>query len=173
MAELNLEEPEGERPSQPHEEPPVAGAPDEAPALPDAAALLGSVEPLVQQNRWDEIVTTLGPSARAEKLPPALALIYAMALAETAGSRSTSDANLIAIRSVATLLAVPTESSTALMVAKRVMRRNPIAWRRRPAPRAPIRMALVIVALALGIVSGWLVGPSGIRLQEILEAVFP
>lgn len=137
----------------------------------DAAELRASVELLLQQTRWADIVQTLGPQERAAELPPTLALIYAMALAETAGAGSTTKANLLAIRSVASLLSVPEDSGTALMVAKRVMRRNPVAWRARPAPRAPLRIALVVVALALGIVAGWLSGPKGIGLQEIVDVV--
>ena len=138
----------------------------------DPAALLGKVEPLIQQTRWADIVEALGPASRAAELPPGLALVYAMALAETAGDASTTEASLLAIRSVSALLGVPEGSGTALMVAKRVLRRNPVTWRRRPAPRAPIRLALIVVALFLGIVAGWLVAPSSIRLSEVIETLW-
>ncbi|MBI4704426.1 MAG: hypothetical protein HY744_25265 [Deltaproteobacteria bacterium] len=139
----------------------------------ESQTILAKIEPLVQKGDWEGVCGLLGPPERAEKLPAKLALLYAAARAEAGGAESMTDANFMAIRSVAALLGVSPESRTALVVAKRIMRRSPAAWGRRPAPKAPLRMALVIIALTLGIVGGWLAGPNGIRLKEIIQAIFP
>jgi hypothetical protein len=56
------------------------------------------------------------------------------------------------------VLGVGVASEAALVVAKRALRRNPAAWRTRPAPKKGLSVLLVVVALVLGVLAGAL-GP--------------
>jgi hypothetical protein len=49
------------------------------------------------------------------------------------------------LRAVSTLLHVPADSPTALIVGKRVLRKRPIEWQNAP----PRRVSLLLTALAL------------------------
>jgi hypothetical protein len=133
--------------------------------------LLAKVEPLVKETRWVELVELLERRSPAD-LPPALRLVLAVALVETSGEGSSTVATRMAIQAFGALLGLPEESGTTVVLTKRIVRRNPIAWRKRQAPPAPIRLALVITALALGIVAGWALGPGYNDLPDIIEVVF-
>jgi hypothetical protein len=137
----------------------------------DEAPTLEAVEPLLAKGSYQAICDLLGPLDRAEQLGPELALIYATASKEATSSGAEEDVNPVAIRSVATLLGVSEDSRTALMVAKRILRRNPVVWQKRKAPGAPVRVALIILGLAVGIVGGWLAGPGPVQLQEVIETM--
>jgi len=132
---------------------------------------LHAVEPLIAKGSYQAICELLGPLDRAEGLGPALALIYATASKEVGSTGTKEDVNPLAIRSVAALLDVSDESRTALMVAKRILRRNPVVWQKRKAPGAPARIILIVFGLALGILGGWLSGPGSVRLNEVIEAM--
>lgn len=134
------------------------------------AELLAKVEPLVKETRWAEVVELLERRSPAD-LPPSLRLVLAVALVEMAGEGSSTVATRMAIQAFGALLGLPEESSTTVVLTKRIVRRNPVAWRKRQAPPAPIRLALVITALACGIVAGWALGPGYNDLPDILEVV--
>jgi hypothetical protein len=151
-------------------EPEAAGA---APAPADEAAApsvvpgrssipsdprLASVEPLLQRGDWARICEVLGPPERAAQLPPTLGLLFAIARKEVAGEASAGDADALAIRSVAAVLGVGVASETALVVAKRALRRNPSTWRTVPAPKAGTSILFILVALAIGAAIG-IMGP--------------
>ena len=129
-----------------------------APAPDDSdRALLAEVEPLVHQGRWlelIELVTKREPDAL--RLSPRLQLLYAVALKEApstgASPRPNVDPDLLGVRAIAALLRLPGQSTTALMIAKRVLRRRPLEWQREPPRRVSI--VLTLVALALGAAAG-------------------
>jgi hypothetical protein len=134
----------------------------------DADPRLAEVEPLFAQGNWQRVCELLGPPERADELPAPLALLYATARKEHDPEQA-AEANPLAIRSMATLLGVPADSQTAVIVAKRILRRNPAAWAVRAAPPAPTRVVLILATVVLGAVIGWLLGPSGIQLDEVLR----
>lgn len=145
-----------ERPSAPEEEAPADEAPaDEAeeasaPVDPRLAAL----EPLFDRSAWKEIAEKLGPPEEAAKLPPAHALIYALARREAAGDEVARGATELAIQSMAALLGVPPGSATALVMAKRLLRQNPASWRTRPAPPAKLSAVIIVIAVVIGLAAG-------------------
>jgi outer membrane biosynthesis protein TonB len=136
--------------------PTITAARDE----PDAR-LLAELEPLLHQGRWQDVVELL---ARREpdplRLSPRLSLLYAVALKESPGAaagaapgaRPAVDPDLLGVRAVAALLGMDGQSTTALMVAKRVLRRRPLEWQREPPKRVSI--VLTVIALALGTAAG-------------------
>ncbi|MBW2452911.1 MAG: hypothetical protein JRI68_00275 [Deltaproteobacteria bacterium] len=137
----------------------------------DALPTLHDVEPLLAKGNYQGICDLLGPLERAEQLDPASALLYATAHKEVGSADSEEDVNPLAIRSVASLLEVSATSRTALMVAKRVLRKNPVIWQKRKAPGAPARVFMIIFGLAIGIIGGWLAGPGTVQLQEVIQTM--
>lgn len=112
------------------------------------------VEPLLAASDWAGVVERLGPPDDATKLPPALALLYAVAKKELQAARSElrSD-NQQAIDAMAHLLGVAPDSPAALVLAKRLLRRNPgIAQTEAPGvlPSLFIALAFIVVGGAVG-----------------------
>jgi hypothetical protein len=116
---------------------------------------LVDVDPLLAAGEWRKILDLLGPPEAIERLPPTLGLIYAVALRESAGDASATPANELAIRSMAAIYGIPTGSAAALVLAKRLLRQNPAAWRTKPAPPAKFSVLIIVIALALGAGVGW------------------
>jgi hypothetical protein len=129
------------------------------PKVDQVDAKLAEVEALLETTNWGAVVDVL---AKAESLTPPLALLYAIALRERDAE---GDADGIAIRAAAALLCVPEDSETALVVAKRILRRNPVAWKARPAPPVRVSVAIVVAVLVLGALAGFLAGPGGLVLR--------
>lgn len=145
---------------------PTSGAP-----LPgDEDGRLSAIEPLLDRGDWAQIAELLGPAEEADKLPPRLALIYAVARKELESTRSRSsrpkstfDANALAMQSMAALLGVPPDTAIALVMAKRVLRKHYVKPYQRPAlPRTS--MLVVALAIVFGALVGWLAGPGSIRM---------
>lgn len=116
---------------------------------------LAELDPLLASSSWREIMRILGPPEQVEKLPPTLALIYAVAQRESAGNASATPANELAIRSMAAIYGIAPGSTTALVLAKRLLRQNPATWRTKPAPPARLSVLIIGVAVALGLGVGW------------------
>lgn len=116
---------------------------------------LADLDPLLSTGSWGKILELLGPPEAIERLPPTLALIYAVALRESAGDASATPANELAIRSMASIYGIAPGSTTALVLAKRLLRQNPAAWRTKPAPSAKFSVLIIAVALAFGAGVGW------------------
>jgi hypothetical protein len=148
------------------ESPPVEA---EAPAAAEKATApadprLAEIDRLLDRTAWGEIAEKLGPQDREAELPPALGLVYALARREAAGDEAAPGATALAIRSMAALLGVPPESAAALVLAKRLLRQNPATWRTRPAPRATVSVAIVVIGVALGIAAGSFLNLSAFKL---------
>jgi hypothetical protein len=120
---------------------------------------LAEIEPLLARGDWEGLAKHLGPPEKAGTLPPTLGLLYAVARREAAGDGSSGDANEMAIRCMAALFGVPPESETALVLAKRLLRKNPAAWRTRSAPPTKISAFIMVLALVLGGAAGWYLRP--------------
>lgn len=116
-------------------------------------ALLAELDPHLGETNWDKVLELL---SKHETLPPQLALLYAVAQRER---NVAADADRVAIAAVAALLSVPAESHAALVVAKRLLRRNPVAWQKRSAPPVRVSIAIALIVALLGALIGFLVGP--------------
>lgn len=116
---------------------------------------LREMEPFIENNSWRDISQKLGPATEAGRLPPTLGLLLAVALREGGSDAEASTANDLAIRCSAALFGVPADSALALLFAKRLLRKNPAAWRTQPAPKAQVSLLFIVFALALGAGVGW------------------
>lgn len=126
---------------------------------------LEAIEPLLASGAWEEICKRLGPPDQAGKLPPTLGLIYALARREMAGEAGSTQANELAIRCMAGLFGVSAGSATALVLGKRLLRRNPAAWRSTPAPPAKISTLIIFVAIVIGAAVGWYLNRGALRFR--------
>jgi len=133
------------------------------------AERIKAIEPLMALGKWAEIQALLTKKEKPNDLPAQLALFYALAELEADREKSSTEANFMAIDSVAKILDIPKDSPAALHIAKRIMRRNPTHWTKAPAPDARLRIALVVLALVLGIAGGWML-PGGVHFGEVFEA---
>jgi hypothetical protein len=156
--------------------PPPSAAPPRPSANPQGARaqvlpkpldpkLLAAVEPLLHQGNWRELRKLLATeSADPRGLPPALSLLYAIALkedthpigAESEAKPAQSDA--LGIRAMSQLLAVPEQSVMAMVIGKRALRRRPLDWNQKPPTR--VSLLLVTAALLAGAFIGLLFHPS-------------
>ena len=182
-----LPSPEATSSQKPPEPPPPAPANDTAPRQvvapaapapqPTAAAhpahkrldatessLLTAAEPLLQQARWAELRELIhARGGDPAHLPAVLALMYAIALKEDAGSYSEQakkpghNPDVLGIRVMSQLLALPEQSPTVVLIAKRLMRRRPLDWRQKPPAR--VSALLVMGALLAGALVGVLLHP--------------
>jgi hypothetical protein len=128
-------------------------------------ALLEAAEPLLEQSRWRDLRVLLAPdNTGAANLPPALALLYAVALKEDqtpskhdpfAGPAGAAES--IAISVVRQLFELQEPSVIAVMIAKRLLRRRPLDWKQKP----PTRVSAMLVgsALLVGALVGFLLHP--------------
>ncbi len=134
---------------------------------------LEEIEPFLRAGDWDSVLKVLGPPENAGRLPPNLGLIYALARKEKEPVGATTDARAakgmdvtdLAIRCTAGLIGVPADSALALVVAKRLIRKNPVGWQQRPAPPASVSAIIIVIALVLGGTIGWLVATGHLRVQ--------
>jgi hypothetical protein len=113
---------------------------------------------LVSTGDWDGILRTLGASADPAKMPPNLGLLWAIARRE---KMNPDDPNVAAVTAVATrcaaaVLGVHETNSIAPMLAKRILRRNPVSWTKTPAPSPWVSAFVMIVALVVGSGIGWI-----------------
>ena len=115
---------------------------------------LAQIERLVGRNQWAEVCSLLAPEPGAvERLPPTLALVYAVALKESAPNARDGDRR--AIGAVADILGISRESALALVLGKRLTRRR--NWGETPAPSKAFSAFVVIGGLAIGTLVGWLI----------------
>lgn len=161
--------------------PPASPAPDELVALaaaepkPDATLPAMSpparagrtvdlvrVEHLVNEARWDELVAMLGPIDGADDLPAPVALVYALAHAETHPDDAGRDVAL-AIRAAARATELSEDSAVVRVIAKRLLRRSPVSWQKRRAPKR-VSLVLVMIALILGGGGGFWLSTTKVRI---------
>jgi hypothetical protein len=115
---------------------------------------IAEIEPLVARNDWKAIADLLGSLDAVGKLPPNLGLLAALAHNEVAKDGN-ADARDVATRCMAALLGMPASGEIASVVARRLLRKNPVAFRKRPAPPARTSALIVVVVLAVGGALGW------------------
>jgi hypothetical protein len=136
-----------------------------APMRPAAHSQMDALEGLITAGDWPGICRALGPPEQADALPPNLGLIYAVALYEAGDHDQASIGSRLGIRCVAALASVPADSAVALVLAKRMLRRNPVAWGAKPAPSAGFSVFFLLFALVFGSAIGWLLSSGLIRFR--------
>jgi hypothetical protein len=105
---------------------------------------------------WRALAESLGPLEQGTALPPTLGLLCALAHHESGSDQSAQAANDLAIRSVGALFNVAPGSAISMVIAKRLLRKNPVTWRARPAPPARTSFLIVALTLVVGGGIGWL-----------------
>lgn len=113
------------------------------------------IEKLLDRNDWKKITDELGPMSDVGKLPPNLGLLAALAHNETKKDGD-PDAVATAIRCMAGLLGVADDSPIARVLARRMLRKNPVKLSERKAPPARTSMLIVLATLVGGGGIGWL-----------------
>jgi hypothetical protein len=117
---------------------------------------LRDVEPLIRATDWAAIEQKLAPTEDSPKLSPGLSLIYALARREVRGDSVAESTTEQTIRAVADLFGVEPSSPIALVIGKRLIRRNP-GLRATPAPPPRVSITLSVLAIVIGGLIGWLV----------------
>lgn len=85
---------------------------------------LRRLEPLLEKGDWQMVRELLSPQAKANRLPPALGLLFVTAQEELAESpREATDP--LAVRCVSELFGLPAECETTAVLAARITRRYP------------------------------------------------
>jgi hypothetical protein len=119
-------------------------------------ARLDAAAKVIATGDWRALAEALGPLDQATTLPPTLGLLCALAHHETASDESAQAANELAIRCVGGLFSVAPSSAISMVIAKRLLRKNPVTWRARPAPPAKTSILIVALTLVVGGGVGWL-----------------
>jgi hypothetical protein len=113
------------------------------------------IEKLLDLNDWKKITDELGPMSDVGALPPNLGLLAALAHNE-ATKDGDPEAVPMAIRCMASLLGVAEDSPIARVLARRMLRKNPIKLSERQAPPARTSLLIVLATLVGGGGIGWL-----------------
>jgi hypothetical protein len=107
------------------------------------------LEKLLDANDWKKICEELGPMDAVGKLPPNLGLVAALACNETSKDGD-PEAIVTAVRCMAGLLGVAEDSPIARVLARRMLRKNPVRFTERKAPPARTSLFIVLVTLIVG-----------------------
>jgi hypothetical protein len=113
-------------------------------------------EPLVQRTAWEQLH---GELSREPELSPVLELLRIIARRETLPNDERQAAAVLsqdAITTLARLLQVPEASPTALLLGKRLLRKNPGSVRER-SPGTGLSASMLLAGIAVGAGIGWLV----------------
>jgi hypothetical protein len=127
----------------------------EPPALDGRDPRHVALEKLLDQNDWKQIGVELDSFGDLAALPPNLGLVAALAHNENAKDGD-PDAVVNAIRCMAGLLGVAENSPMARVLARRMLRKNPVRFSERKAPAARTSMLIVLATLVVGGGVGWL-----------------
>lgn len=130
---------------------------------------MAGVVALIEQNEWSKVCDQLRPMREA--LPatsPALGLFYAIARHEDALSRQGTPARdpaneELARESLALLLEIGRDTAAARMLTLRLLRRP---WSAAPAPGARTSFFIVLIAIAVGAMVGWMIDQGMDRLNR-------
>lgn len=129
-----------------------------------------SLEKLLDVNDWRKVADDLGPIAEVGKLPPNLGLLAALAHNEAA-KNGEPEAAQAAIRCMAGLLGLAEDSPIARVLARRLLRKNPVKLSERKAPPPRTSLLIVLITLVLGGGVGWLASagswPAALRMLHL------
>lgn len=129
---------------------------------------LGAIEKQLDANDWRGIAAEYGTLEAIAALPPNLALIAALARHE-AMPEGDHNSVLLAVRCLASLLGVPEESPLARVIARRMMRKNPVRFRDRKAPKTRTSIGIMVATLVYGLIIGWLLSGGTAELRSTLS----
>ena len=115
---------------------------------------IATIEPLVEHNDWQGVAKELGSLDDAGKLPPNLGVFAAIAHNELATDGS-AEARTIATRCLAGILGLPIESELVRVLSRRLLRKNAVRFRERPAPRARVSAFIILATIVIGGALGW------------------
>jgi hypothetical protein len=139
-----------------------------APAITSDDPRVAELEPLIKANDWKAVASKLGPLDDAGALPPNLGLIAAVAHHEALKDPN-PDARALAIRCTASLLGMSANNEVVLVLSRRLLRKNPVRFRERPAPAAKTSALIVLAMLVVGGGLGWfLSSPTFKQLVNVL-----
>jgi hypothetical protein len=122
-----------------------------------------AVEESLAAGDWSRIAKDLGTVSDAARLPPNLGLLCALAHAES--EADAPGASALAIQCMAAIYGIPADSRLALVLAKRLLRKNPVAWSQRRAPPARISLLIIFITLVLGAAVGWLLTSGIVKIR--------
>jgi hypothetical protein len=141
----------------------ASGAPEASAASLRLAAMsdaerLDVLGQLVSMGDWDGVLRSLGAGEDPSKLPPNMGLLWAVARREKMNPDDPGVAAVtgVAVRCAASILNVDESSAIAQMLAKRILRRNPVSWAKQPAPSPWVSAFIMIAALVVGSGIGWI-----------------
>ncbi len=162
-----------EGPQRPGDEPlaqmiqPIAIEIDPAHGLPalHAHPKVKAVEDLVAVGDWKAICNVLGPPTQPSELPPILGLVYAVARNEIEGAGAAPSPTELGVQCLARLGGLSTSSALALVLTKRLLRKTPVSWQKKPAPPPRVSAMIVLVTLMIGSAIGWLLSSGIIRFR--------
>lgn len=155
--------PEAEPPSARSSGPP----PPRVSAAPRVEPRLIPLDRMINDNDWRAVAKELGPPS-AGALPPTLALLAAIAHRETSEAGG-QDSISVGVDAVAALLGLPPDGAIAGVVARRLLRTNPVRFRDRKAPPARISILIVLLTLVVGGTVGWLLSGGWIAVRNLFR----
>jgi hypothetical protein len=112
-------------------------------------------EALVERNAWEQISDEI---SRETALSPALCLLHIVARRESMRSdpKETTKLTEHAISTIAHILRVQEASPTALVISKRLLRKNP-GWSHQKQASTGLSLSIMLFGIAAGTGIGWLV----------------
>jgi hypothetical protein len=113
-------------------------------------------EKLVERNAWEQLAEQLG---QEQELSPALLLLHVIAQREMLKGDQKQDAARLAqqgISAMARILQLPEASPTALVLGKRLLRRNP-GWAPQRTASTGLSVGLLLGGVTIGAAIGWLI----------------
>jgi hypothetical protein len=113
---------------------------------------LAKLDPMIERSAWEQVTKELSD---ARDLPPVLALLQVIARRELEDDKKSAALTREAIKALSTLLEVPENSPLALLLAKRLLRRNRATTQTQPS--TGLSLGVVLGGLAIGAGVGWLV----------------
>jgi hypothetical protein len=143
--------------------------PSRPPQITSGDPRIPSLERRIDDNDWRGIATELGTLDEVGTLPPTLGLLSALAHHEASDERS-HEAMMASVRCVAALMSLPDDSKIAGVIARRLLRKNPVRFRDRRAPTARASIAIMVVTLLLGGTAGWLLSGGWTVVHALLRA---
>lgn len=112
-------------------------------------------EKLVERGAWEQLRNELAEEAAPTPALRLLALVARRETLEPQDKQGSAELSEQAIATVASILKVPENSATALVLAKRLIRKNPVWMRSQPASSG-LSVAVLMGGIALGGGIGWL-----------------
>lgn len=126
---------------------------------------LEQIEPIIDGGNWHTVGQKLGSLQESGRLPPTLGLIAAVAHTELAGETGCPEASDLAIRCMAGVFGVTTDSAIGRVLAKRLLRRSQRLAPVRPSIPAASAFVLLAAFLAIGLIGGYLIGSGTVKVH--------